>query len=75
VRCKQVAASKMARETRGEMRIHSCIRGYHVYNAIWTASVGEELPCRREVTNAIDQYAVAVVKDSQVVGHLPLKIS
>ena len=39
-----------------------CVRGYHVYQAIWTAGIGEELLCEREPTNAVDRYAVAVVK-------------
>ena len=26
----------------------SCIRGYHVYQEVWTAAVGEELVCERE---------------------------
>ena len=34
-----------------------------------------ELSCRREPTNREDRFAVAVVKDSNVVGHLPRKIS
>ena len=27
--------------------VESCVRGYHVYKDIRTASVGEELPCQR----------------------------
>ena len=50
-----------------------CVRGYHQYQAIWDAAINEELPCEREATNAVDHYAVAVVKGGQVVGHLPKK--
>ena len=53
----------------------SCIRGYHVYKAVWEPELGEELQCRRERVNAQDMYAIAVIKDTNVVGHLPRKIS
>ena len=38
-----------------------CVRGYHVYQRIWMAAVGEVLHCEREPTNSRDRYAVAVV--------------
>ena len=60
------------------MEIHqdSCIRGYHVYNEIWTAVLGEVLLTQRELHNVTDRYAVAVKKHSgETVGHLPRKIS
>ena len=41
------------------------IRGYHVYKEIWEAAIGEELDCRREPSNAIDRYAVAVMKSGR----------
>ena len=53
----------------------SSVRGYHVYHDIWTAVVGEELPCAREATNTKDRYAVGVLKDDTIVGHLPKNIS
>ena len=52
-----------------------CIRGYHVYQAIWTAAIGEVLPCVRELTNTEDRYAVAVQRSGITVGHLPKKVS
>lgn len=52
-----------------------CIRGYHQYKEMWEAAIGEHLCCIREPTNAIDRYAVAVVRSGVVVGHLPKKIS
>ena len=55
--------------------MESCVRGYHIYKAIWSASLGEELQCQRETGNSSDLYAVAVLKDSTTVGHLPRKIS
>lgn len=52
-----------------------CIRGYHVYQQIWSAAVGEVLSCCREPTNLRDRYAVAVEKDDIIIGHLPRKVS
>ena len=40
---------------------------YHVYKNLWDAIVGEELPC--------EWYAVAVMRRSAIVGHVPRKIS
>ena len=35
------------RRTMERFSVESCVRGYHVYKDIWTASVGEELSCLR----------------------------
>ena len=51
--------------------LESYIRGHHVYHTIWTPIVGEVLPTKRELTNDYDRYAVAVLKDGEVVGHVP----
>ena len=56
-------------------QVEAMVRGYHVYEEIWDASIGEELLCAREPTNPRDPFAVAVVKSDQTVGHVPLKIS
>ena len=40
-----------------------CVRGYHVYQEIWEAAVGEVLVCEREPRNIEDRYAVAEKKD------------
>ena len=58
-----------------EYELPCCVRGYHVYKAIWTAIDGEELVCRREPTNGGDRYAVAVLKGETIIGHLPRKMS
>ena len=52
-----------------------CVRGYHVYKEIWAAALGEQLVCEREPYNPSDRYAVAVVKNRTVIGHLPRTIS
>ena len=51
------------------------IRGYHVYKDVWDSEIGERLSCQVERNNRHDTHAVAVVKSSKVVGHLPQKIS
>ena len=55
--------------------IEAMVRGYHVYQAVWDASIHEELLCAREADNLRDPFAVAVVKSHQTVGHIPMKIS
>ena len=57
--------------------IDSCVRGYHVYREIWKASVGEQLPCERELQggNSANPFAVAIKRSGSVVGHIPGKIS
>ena len=58
-----------------EREVPCCVKGHHVYQAMWVAVVGEELACEREPTNASDRYAVAVLKDGVIIGHLPRKVS
>ena len=55
--------------------VEAVVREYHQYKDIWVAVVDEELSCRREPTNREDGFAVVVVKDSNVVGHILKKIS
>ena len=56
----------------------SCIRGYHIYTAVWTPYIGEIMPCSRELTNGHDPFAVKVSQlhgEERIVGHLPRKIT
>ena len=53
----------------------SMIRGYHEYQSIWTAEIGENLDCARDVRNSHDPYAVSVKKGTATVGHVPRMIS
>ena len=57
--------------------IESMARGYHVYQQVWEASIGEELhlTCQRERGNLVDPFAVAVLTNGDVVGHILQKIS
>ena len=56
-------------------KILACEDTYHVYSRIWDAAVGERLECAREPLNDSDRYAVAIIKHSVIIGHLPRKIS
>ena len=49
------------------------IRGQHIYKIIWMP-VGEELALQREDGNDHDKHAVTVMKDSDIVGHVPLSM-
>ena len=42
---------------------------------IMDALVGEKLSCQREAENYADPFAVAVLKNENIVGHVPRKIS
>ena len=53
----------------------SVIRGHHVYKSVWTPEVGKELSLVTEDGNEHDKYAVAVIKDGYVVGHMPRSLS
>ena len=54
---------------------NNCMHGYHIYLSILDAVIREEFPCRRDTGNERDRYAVAVMKDGTIIGHLPRKIS
>ena len=53
----------------------SVICGYHIYKDIWEASSGQVFPCLRESGNAFDPFAVSVMRHSDIIGHVPKKIS
>ena len=55
--------------------VETIVRGYHVYNSIWTAAIVEEFACKREVTNTFDPFAVAVTRGDTIIGHIARKIS
>jgi len=54
---------------------HFVVRGYHVYKDIWAAEIGSELSCFVEPHNREDRYAVAVMDNTSIVGHVLRKIS
>ena len=57
------------------VEFNSFIRGYHAYKDIWEPFVGETPLLKREPTNVKYRSAVAVMKETEVVGHVPYNIS
>ena len=53
----------------------SYVRGFNMYQEIWTPVIGECLECRHEPRNVEDKNAIAVIKDGTVVGHVPRSFS
>ena len=54
-----------------EIVVDSCVRGYHMYQEIWTPVSGNYLNCKRERDNTEDRHAVAVCKPEDVVVAWP----
>ena len=50
------------------------MQGYHIYTDVWVAMI-EDHSCEREALNHVDRYAVAVLKDDMIIGHILKKIS
>ena len=57
------------------LEINSYIRGYHAYMDIWEPTIGETLLAKMEPSNIKDRKAVAVIKDGETVGHVPLNLA
>ena len=50
-------------------------RGYHAYMDIWTPVEDGMLRLIPEPTDSVDRNAVAVMKEGQIVGHVPFNLS
>ena len=57
------------------LKISSWIRGFHVYKNWWTTKYGEILPLQPELENAEDKNAVAVLKESRVIGPITFHLA
>ena len=55
-----------------EEAVEACSRHY---KDLWTPQVGEMLLFKREPTNPKDSLAVAVMKEAEIVGHVPYNIT
>ena len=53
----------------------SVIRGYHAYMATWTPVEDVMLRVMPEPTNSENRIVVAVMKEEQIVGHVPFNLS
>ena len=52
--------------------LNSAVCGHHIYKDILSSVQGEELHCKREISNVHNLYAVSVIKDgTSIVGHRP----
>ena len=52
--------------------LDSFVRGYHAYMDIWKPKVGDENFClKSENENQHDKFAVAIVLEERIVGHVP----
>ena len=56
----------------GAVEVSTVVRGYHVFQEIWTALLGF---CQWKPDNHHDWFVVAIVKDGEVVGHVRREIS
>ena len=54
---------------------NSYARGYHAYMKIWNPVDGAVQVCTRETDNPHDNYAFSIIRNSYVVGHVPLGLS
>ena len=50
--------------------IDSVVRGHLIYKSVWSPVIGEELSLQKEHGNPHDDFAVAIIKNHQVVGHV-----
>ena len=46
-----------------------------MYKGIWSPFIEEEMLCEVEPDNIHDKYAIKVLKDNTVVGHVPRELS
>ena len=59
-----------------QYQLDSFVRGYHPYNDIWAPKVGDENLClKSESENQHDKFAVAILLQEKVVGHVPINLS
>ena len=53
-----------------EYEILCQIMEYHEHKSIWIPFIGKKLTCRMEPKKTFEKYAVAVIKNGSVIGHL-----
>ena len=54
--------------------INSFVRDHHVYQSKWTPFIGQCLVIKREPDNPHDKFAVNVICEGDVLGHLSRSI-
>ena len=63
------------KDTMIEFQFNSYITGHYHYQHFWTPLINDELTCIHEDGNKYNEFAVAVLKEGLVVGHVPRQIS
>ena len=58
-----------------QVSIQSVVRGFHVYQTVWTPTINAEHATLQEHGNPEDNYAVAVMNGDVIVGHVPRELS
>ena len=53
----------------------SAVWGCHVCKVVWKPTIGQKLQADQGFGNEADKFAVKVVKNSEIVGHLAHKYS
>ena len=51
------------------------VHGHHILSCVWSPTISEQLVCKREVCNAQNVYAVAVMHGTTVISRVPRKNS
>ena len=62
---------RAGRSNMEKFTFHSAVWGYHVYKVVWKHTIGEKLQADQGFGNEADKFAVKVVKNNEIVGHLP----
>ena len=57
------------------IRVESAVRGYHVYMNDCHPDIGDRFEVNVEELNCHDRYAVAVMANNNIVGHVPREFS
>ena len=55
-----------------ELNFKSFVMGFHEYRKTWKPKPNEILEVELEPTNKMDKFAVAIIKNKEIIGHLPL---
>ena len=69
--CMYVRRSTHGDELCDQFEYSSLIQEHHVYKDIFTPTIGKILQCRREPDNDYDNFAVAIIENDTIVGHVP----
>ena len=66
---------RLLNEDESKLQLGDGDRGHHIYKEIWMLLINEILSCSQEHGNSEDYFAVSVIKDGDIVGHVPHEIS